>query len=116
MAHIVIIDYDHGTKHGRWQVNLTDGARVWDRARVDDPRRALGRVEQHQRAGHTVISEAARADLATAAFYRMLEWTEHLVRYTARHTLDLVHQHGGRLPTPDALAAAPDSPDLPPAA
>ena len=103
--YIVIIDYDHGAKLGRWQVNLTDGARVWDRQRFDDPRRALGRVEHHQHAGHTVICEAARADLAVAAFYRMLETTE-----------QYVHAMAARLPALAAVVAADATPDLPPAA
>ncbi len=112
MAHIVIIDYDHGAKLGRWQVNLTDGARVWDRARFSDPRLALGQLEHRQRAGHAVISEAARADLATAAFYRMLVTAEQhaarmkpMIRYTANYVLDLVRQHGWPLP-PEAFEEA----------
>ena len=63
MAYIVIIDYDYRAKQGRWQVNLTDGARVWDRQRFSDPRDALAYVTHLQERGHKVCFPTALADL-----------------------------------------------------
>jgi hypothetical protein len=77
---------------GKWKINLTDGARVWDKQCVEDPAEALTYVKQWRAAGCALAFESAYIDLLEAYTSQFRELLRDAIRMTYAETVKLV-QH-----------------------
>ena len=91
-AQIIIID--HGTsarrRLPRWQVNLSDGERVWGKQRFDSPSDAFGYVMQLRADGHTMVSQSAYIELLEEHVVRLRMSRTEIIRTIIEETLKFV--------------------------